>query len=356
MINQFLGWLHQITYARPYYLILVWPLFITAIGLALALILKWCFRPARVRDGKFKLFGRDWSFVALIVLCGLMIWAMAGPQIERLVYVSSSDNLDIIVALDCSVSMAIGDVAPSRHAAMINSVVGFVNSPAVHDGDRLTLFTFCEHSSWRMPLSTDHQEFLDKLSELEQPKDKKYFNRGQLYTYFVPVLNHIPEALDKQDKFFRSSIFGSWSAYPRVVFMFSDGEDNPEVSLVTPLAYLQKRGIKVYTVGIGTSTGGSINIKIPDSQDDNKFEPMIVKSQLATVTLKLIAEKTGGRNYILDNPSSRVQNFLAAAISENRSPTISSMPAGDPQDFWWDVLALPSLIIIIFGLIVFFVL
>lgn len=342
-------WLSGITYERPQYLGLATVWEFAVVGILLALLLKWRFRPSQARDSRQRIFGADAVWVLALILSRLMIIALAGPKLDILKSVSSSDNLNIVIGADKSVSMAIEDVGDSRHNVMVKEITALVGSPAViREGDRLTLFTINEKSNWRMPLSTDRGEFLDKLSEVEQPSDKVYYDRAQLYTYFSGFLTHVTEAIDKQEGFFRGGLyknFLSWSSYPTIVILFSDG-DSDDGSLVTPLSYLQKKKIKVYTVGIGSVQGGSIRIKIPEENDSKKFETMTIQSKLNMKMLDLIKDQTGGKSYVVSSSASQVQSFLGAVISENRRPTISVVSSGDSRVFWWDLLAIPSLLIV----------
>ncbi len=347
MLN-WLNWLNKITFAHKQYFDFTVLWLVVGIGILLALVLKRLLRPKYARDSRQKLIGPDWVWLLSSILAGLMIVALVGPKIDTFKILQSKDNLDIIIAVDKSVSMAIGDIAPSRHEVMIREIVTLISSPAIHGGDRLTLFAFSEKSNWRMPLSDDKEEFLDKLLEVEHPRDRVYYDRSQLYTYFAGLLDHIPKSLEMQDKQFLQGRFRgvvNWTSYPRVIFIFSDG-DSIDDSLNVPLANLVKRRIKTYTIGMGTSSGGVLNIKIPAENDPKQLVPMQVQSKLNMKALDLIKEKTGGKSYVVSSSSSQVQSFLGAALAENRKPTLTMVPTGEAENFWWDFLAIPSLIIV----------
>ena len=347
-MSNWLTWLDKITFAREQYFDLTTLWLAGGIGILLVLVFKRLFRPKHARDSKQKLIGPDWVWLLSAVLAGLMIVALAGPKIDTFKMLQSKDNLDIIIAIDKSVSMAIRDVGTSRHEVMTREIVTLVSSPAVHGGDRLTLFTFSEKSNWRMPLSDDKEEFLDKLLEVEHPKDRVYYDRSQLYTYLAGLLTHIPKALEMQDKMFQHGKFRgvvNWTSYPRVIFIFSDG-DSIDDSLNVSLANFAKQGIKTYTIGIGTSSGGVLNIKVPAENDPKQLVPVQIQSKLNMRALDLIKEKTGGKSYVVNSSSNQVQSFLIAALAENRKPTLTLVPTGEAENFWWDFLAIPALIIV----------
>ncbi|OGN03837.1 MAG: hypothetical protein A2655_01075 [Candidatus Yanofskybacteria bacterium RIFCSPHIGHO2_01_FULL_43_42] len=348
-MSNWLIWLDKITFAREQYFDFTALWLVTGVGILLVLVLKRLLRPKHARDSRQRIIGPDWVWLLSLALAGLMIVALAGPKIDTFKMLQSKDNLDIIIAVDKSVSMAVRDVGQSRHEVMMREIKTLISSPAVKDGDRLTLFAFSEKSNWRMPLSDDRDEFLDKLMEIEHPKDRIYYDRSQLYTYFAGLLNHIPKALEMQDKLFLQGRFRgtvNWTAYPRVIFIFSDGESIDD-SLNIPLAKFAKLDIKTYTIGIGTSRGGVISIRVPEENNPNQLEPpRQIQSKLDMKALDLIKQKTGGKSYVVNNSSSQVQSFLISALAENRKPTLTLVPTGEAENFWWDFLAIPSLVIV----------
>ena len=350
-MSNWLSWLNKITYAREQYFDLTALWLAGGIGILLVLVFKRLFRPKHARDSRQKLIGPDRVWLLSAVLAGLMIVALAGPKIDTFKMLQSKDNLDIGIAVDKSVSMAVKDMGSgfSRHEVMIREIVTLISSPAVHNGDRLTLFTFSEKSNWRMPLSDDKEEFLDKLLEVEHPKDRVYYDRSQLYTYFAGLLAYIPKSLAIQDGLFQQGRFRAvvnWTSYPRVIFIFSDG-DSIDESLNAPLADLAKRDIRTYTIGIGTSRGGSITVRVPVENNPSQLEPpRQIQSKLNMKALNLIKEKTGGKSYVVNSSSNQVQSFLTAALAENRKPTLTLVPTGEAENFWWDFLAIPALIIV----------
>ena len=346
-----LNWLKELTYIREHYFGFMWLLLLAVAGTILLLLYKRWKRPQHARDSRQKTSGPDSIWIWISILTGLMIVALAGPKIDTFKTIQSQDNLNIVVCSDKSVSMTcpLGQESLSRHEVMVKEVTTFVNSPVVHGGDRLTLFTFSEKSNWRMPLSDDRGEFLDKLLEIEHPKDRVYYDRSQLYTYFGRLLTHIPDSLAEQDQAFQKGRFSgmvSWTSYPTVIFILSDG-DSIDDSLIIPLAYLAKQGMKVYTIGIGTLQVCSMTIKIPKEDNPSQLEQIRFSSKLNMKALNLISEKTGGKSYVVNSSSNQVQSFMAAALAENRKPTLTLAKTGEAKNFWWDLLAIPAFVIVL---------
>ena len=98
----------------------------------------------------------------------------------------------------------------------------------------------------------------------------------------------------------------------------------------------------------------SITIKIPREDDPKKLEQKKVTSKLNMSVLDLISQKTGGKSYVIDSSSNQVESFMAAAVAATRKPTVAMVKTGDARNFWWDLLAIPSFLIVLFILIRFF--
>lgn len=340
--------LKNVIFAHPRYFDF-WPLvMIMAVGLLLVIWAKRRFRPTLAHDSRWSTWGRDLSWLFLTFLTGLMVVALAGPQLAGFKVTTSGGNLDIIFVVDKSVSMAIKDISPSRHEAVVREILNFVQSAAVQPQDRVTLFTFSEKSNWLLPLSEDKEALAGKLMEIEHPRNHRYYDRSQLYTYMETVLRHIPEALAKQDRFFQNSRLSQetgWAIYPRLVFLFSDGDSYGD-PVLDALARLAKNKIKVYTVAVGTAAGGQLLVTMPTEADPTKFESLLISSKLNTRLLDLIKNKTGGEGYVFNSAAVPLQSWLAAAVNNNRQSTFRLVPAADAKNFWWDLLALPSLLLV----------
>jgi len=82
-------------------------------------------------------------------------------------------------------------------------------------------------------------------------------------------------------------------------------------------------------------------------EDPNKLEQIRVISKLNMRSLDIISEATGGKSYVVSGPSSQVQNFMAAAVSGARRPTLSLVKTGEAQNFWWNLLAFPAFVIVL---------
>ncbi len=95
--------------------------------------------------------------------------------------------------------------------------------------------------------------------------------------------------------------------YPSaVIVLFSDGENNesPDPTVVADLAV--DLGVRIYTVGVGTALGTTINV-----------DGLTIQSQLDEAMLQYIADTTGGGYY-----NARTKISLTASIQRPGAKTI----------------------------------
>ncbi len=328
--------------------------------LALALFLKLYFRPRRSKHSRYRLFGPDLVWLPFWLLSILIIIALAGPEGNRGYTISSGGQIDIIFAVDNSFSMVAKDVQPSRLELAKKEILGFLDSPLWQKGDRFTLFLFAKNSNWRMPLSEDVDELRAELFELTPPE--KYFEESRLTTDLSAVLEHIPIGMDKADNFYKfARHLGLQDSFRRrIVFLFTDGDDQIKNSLDKGLRELKKRNIKVYPVGVGTRAGRTVRIKVSNpaqyNYDDesgaqNTFRPafeeeITIRTVLQTQNLTKIAGFTGGEMFVLDSNQNYLRNFLANAVNANRIASLGLSYSTESKNIWWEVLAVPALILL----------
>lgn len=331
--------------------------------LAVALLLKIFFRPRRSKHSHYRLFGPDLVWLSCFALSVLIAVALAGPEGKFDYVVSAGGQIDVIFAVDNSFSTVADDLKPSRLEAAKKEISQVLTSSVWQKGDRFTLFTFAKNSNWRMPFSEDADEVRVKLAELSH--SQVYFEESQLTTDLSAVLEHIPEAMDKADNFYKSNrnLGVRYSPRSRIVFLFTDGDDQIKSNLDKGLGELRKRKIKVYPVGVGTKSGKTVHVKVsnPPSYfyDDESGAPtnfyagleekITVHTALQTQNLAKIADFTNGEMFVLDSERSYLQNFLENAINANRAVSFGLSYSVKSKNIWWELLAIPMLILLFLG-------
>ena len=167
------------------------------------------------------------------------------------------DTAGVVIAIEASRSMYYGDIPPSRMEATKKASKELVNR--LHPDIKLGLATFSDSGVLDVPLTTDRQKVLDGIENLEV---------GTGYSYTFGLLQAL-EALPK-----KAPNGGS----PGAVVLFSHGHDRSGNDPMKIAEELRKRGIKVFSVGVGTH-----------SYNFNEE------------TIKKIADITGGKYYPVFN-------------------------------------------------------
>lgn len=190
-------------------------------------------------------------------------------------------GLDIVVVLDTSNSMRAEDIKPNR---LQQAKWGIRDLLAKLKGDRIGLVAFAGSSFLQCPLTIDYAAFLMTLEDV--------------YAGIIPrggtaIEQALRTAMDGFEK--------SQNA-DRAIVLITDGEDH-EGNPLALVDELNKRNIRVYTVGVGTLEGELIPYEDEEKRagflKDRKGQ--IVKSALNEPVLEKLAMSTGG-TYVRSAP------------------------------------------------------
>lgn len=185
---------------------------------------------------------------------------------------------DTLFLLDCSRSMLAADVAPSRIQRSKLAILDYIQA---HARGRVGLVAFAGQAFLQCPLTLDHGAFREALGAVDEKT--------------IPVAGtDIGRALDEG---FRAMEQGDRE---KVCILLTDGEDLEKGGVKTA-EDLSKKGVVVYTIGVGTPSGAEIQMfdeqGRPELVRDSKGE--VVRSRLDEKTLREIAQVTKGAYYPL---------------------------------------------------------
>lgn len=266
------------------------PLFLKLLPgvLVLGLLLLWSLRVERGRARRLA-EARLWeklttrvsagSRVLLVVLPLLALAACllgaARPQLgARQVQVQRS-GIDIIFALDTSMSMSAADVVPNRLARARREMIDFLDQLR---GDRAGIVVFEGTAFLLCPLTLDYSAarlFLDTIEPGMLP---------------VPGSNLGAAIRTSLQSFSRE---GNRS---QAIVVLSDGEALEE-DLEEPIRLAREAGVKIYTIGLGTPAGEPIPMR-NDAGNVTGYKKdragQVVLSRLDEATLRRVAEETDG--------------------------------------------------------------
>ena len=197
-----------------------------------------------------------------VALAGPM-WGFHWEEVRR-------EGIDLVVAFDTSKSMLATDVAPNRLARAKLAVQDLLAELA---GDRIGLVAFAGTAFVQCPLTLDRNAFRESLEAVE--------------------VGLIPRGGTNLTAALQSGLaaFEGHQGRHQALVLITDGEDH-EGKLDDVIAEASKRGVKIFTVGIGTADGELIPTEGGGFLKDRRGQ--VVKSRLGEETLKKVALDTGG--------------------------------------------------------------
>jgi len=216
---------------------------------------------------------RKIRFALVISAVALMIFALARLQYGYDKEEVQQRGLDVIVAVDTSKSMLATDIAPNRLARAKMAALELMQKAAT---DRLGLVAFAGNAFLECPLTIDNTAFQQSVQALN--------------------VNTIPEG----GTAIREAIETALAAFKekdhyKALVLLTDGEDNDEGALEAA-QNAAKEGLKVFTVGIGSTEGTLVTVTDPNGNSDyiRDEKGQVVKSHLNEQLLQDIARATGG--------------------------------------------------------------
>jgi Ca-activated chloride channel family protein len=205
---------------------------------------------------------------------GCLFIALARPQAGFRWEQAHRKGLDIVFAVDTSKSMLTQDVKPdrlTRAKLAVNDLLDKLN------GDEVGLIAFAGDAFLQSPVTLDYGAFRESLDAL----DTSVVPRGG---------TDIARAIDEA-----RAAFTTENNHDKILVLLTDGEDL-EGNAVTAAQAAAKDGVKIFTVGVGTTAGELI--PVPFENGGTEFvkdsSGQFVKSRLDETTLKKIAAATGG--------------------------------------------------------------
>jgi Ca-activated chloride channel family protein len=272
-------------------------------------------------------FSGDLAFwLALIAATSLCIVALARPR-ARVAIMRKTAAADIVILQDGSASMYVTDVAPTRWQRSVRFMRTFAQSLS-WKGDRVALALFAELAAPQLRLTKDPNAlffFLDHLSE-HSP-----FRLEDQPTWDTNIEEGIYWGLKIIEEDER--LFGA-SKNPKAFVVISDGQAWSG-SIAKALAVARARNIPVYSVGVGTTSGGLI----PEPKGkDGVTPPATIRAVLDRNSLAIIAGAGGGQYFELGRESDRDIALNIISGIRRRAPALQ-IEESFQELYWWFLLA-----------------
>lgn len=273
-------------FANPQYLQALWGIII---------IIAFFVYVARIREKLLKRFGhiailqkmmpgfknsrRTAKSVLIILTYACLVIALAGPQIGSRMEDVKREGIDIIVALDVSLSMNAEDIAPNRLEKAkyeINKLIDIL------DGDRIGLVAFAGIAHVQSPLTLDYSAARLFLKLMD--------------TDLIPQPGTaIGEAIRTATKAFNQK-----ERKHKVLILITDGEDHESEPLKAAEAAAEE-GVIIYTIGLGSPQG----VPIPEYDKNGNRTGFkkdrsgnVVTTKLDAAALQKLSYATNGKYYI----------------------------------------------------------
>ncbi len=288
---------------NPIYL---WALVAVPVVFALFMWAAWQRRQAMERLGKRPLLARltaaistrrrRWKAAVVVVAVALLAVALAGPRYGTKLREVKREGIDLVVALDVSLSMTAEDVAPSRLDRAKNEIKKLLDELR---GDRVGLVVFAGDAFIQCPLTTDYNAvrlFLDVASPDLIPTPGTDFDA----------------ALRMAQQAFESSSEGtSTDARTQALLFVSDGE-NHVAEIPQVLEQARESNIMLFAAGVGETEGVPIplyrNGRRVDYKKDSRGQ--VVTTRLEEAGLQTLA--TDGAYFRIARTSSSLASLTTA--------------------------------------------
>jgi Ca-activated chloride channel family protein len=226
-------------------------------------------------------FGRKLKWVLIIAATALFILALAGPQMGTHSIMVKREGVDVMIAVDTSVSMLAEDGGrpPNRLTRAKYEIASLIDDKL--EGDRIGIVAFAGDAFVQCPLTLDYSAaklFLDIMD-----------------TDLIPVHGtNLQRAIEVA-----SAAFKDTEKKHKVIIIITDGE-NHDGDPESAAKKAAEKGIVIYTIGIGSIQGEPIPMR--DANGDlagykKDSGGNIVMSRLDEDILHKVADDGGGQYY-----------------------------------------------------------
>ncbi|MBN2612264.1 MAG: VWA domain-containing protein [Bacteroidales bacterium] len=217
------------------------------------------------------------KFIIILLALVILIFAAAGPQFGSKLKEVKRKGIEIILALDVSNSMMAEDIQPNRLERAKQAILTLIDRL---ENDKIGLIVFAGDAYTQIPITTDYSSARMFLSNINTNIVSR---QGTA----------IGAAIELASKSFSPSTEAS-----KVIVIISDGE-NHEGNAIEAAKTAADKGIKIFTIGMGSTKGSPIpqnsNQLVQDFRRDNQGN--IIMTKLNVQMLSDIARAGEGSYY-----------------------------------------------------------
>jgi Ca-activated chloride channel family protein len=213
------------------------------------------------------------KFVLFLLGLSFIIIAWANPQIGKNEKKMNTSGIDIMICLDISNSMLAKDLSPKRNRLEV-AKLGIIQMLKKLKGDRVGVVVFAGSAYSYIPITNDYEYIKLEMMSITP---------GMLSAQGTAIGTAIETAMTSFEE----------NKTNKAILIFTDGE-NHEDNALESIKEARKKGVKVYTIGMGTTK----SVPIPKGNYGNEYHKdkngNTVLTKLNEKMLKSLAKKGNG--------------------------------------------------------------
>ncbi|TQD40548.1 vWA domain-containing protein [Haloflavibacter putidus] len=217
-------------------------------------------------------------WVLQLLALSLLILAMTRPRtVDVTTQTSTTQGIDIMMAIDVSASMLAKDLEPNRLEALKEVAADFIDG---RPNDRFGLVLFAGESFTKIPITSDKSIVKNGLRDINYEEISEIMESGTAIGMGLATsVNRIKDS----------------KAESKVIILLTDGVNNagvidPQTAMDLAIEY----GIKTYTIGIGTNGMALSPVAIAPN---GRIRYRNVQVEIDEALLREISEKTNAQYF-----------------------------------------------------------
>ena len=304
---------------------MLWPASLYLLGLIPLIILAYIFvlrrrRPYAMRYSSLSLvrealskqsqLRRHLPFVMFLIAMSSLILALSRPVS---VVTVPARNATIILAIDVSRSMCSTDILPSRLEAAKAAAQKFVQDQKANT--QIGIVAFAGFAVVVQPPTTDRGLLEDAINHLTTAR-RTAIGEGILTS--LDAISEIDERVTSPYSGIQPVPLPEGEYAPEIIVLLTDGVSNTGTSPLVAAQFSADQGVRVYTIGFGTTHNDTIpncsaQFQNRDSNDGGQFfgggGGGGFRREIDEATLKQVADMTGG-SYHLAGSADELQDVF----------------------------------------------
>ena len=247
---------------------------------------------------------RHLSFLLFLLALTSLIIALGRPMATVII---PSNRATVILAMDVSRSMCSNDIPPNRLEAAKNAATSFVQRD--QSGRQVGIVAFAGFAELIQPPTSDVKLLQQAIEGLTVARRTAIGSAILRSLDAIAEVDHnvAPSSISTSSQSKQPSPGSTDESVPHIIVLLTDGASNAGPPPLVAAQQALERGVRVYTIGFGTTSSHSVMDCGAQFQENDQFGGGFgfpfgfggggFHRELDEVTLKQIADLTGGAYY-----------------------------------------------------------